>query len=78
MTNEILKRKELANRFKHYPSTGSAGATAAKHQNIRHNALKFAETIELYTPYCREQDLAVSKIEEAMFWANAAIARYQV
>lgn len=26
-------------------------------------------------PSCRESSLAITKLEEAMFWANAAIAR---
>lgn len=29
------------------------------------------------TPKSREQSLAITKVEEAMFWANAAIARNQ-
>ena len=27
------------------------------------------------TPECREQTIAVNKLQEAMFWANAAVAR---
>ncbi|WP_406501815.1 hypothetical protein OHA04_34460 [Streptomyces sp. NBC_01590] len=34
-----------------------------------------AATIADVCPAGREQDLAITKIEEAMFWANAAIAR---
>ena len=33
------------------------------------------ELVEVTGPPCREQSLAITALEEAMFWANAAIAR---
>lgn len=49
--------------------------TRQKHEFIRTTAAHFAEGVEELLPECRERSLAVTKIEEAMFWANAAIAR---
>lgn len=34
-----------------------------------------AQVVLNVTPASREQSLALTKLEEAMFWANAAIAR---
>ena len=33
------------------------------------------ELVEVTGAPCREQSLAITALEEAMFWANAAIAR---
>lgn len=45
------------------------------HQKIRGNARIFAVVINEFCPDGREKALALTKIEEAMMWANAAIAR---
>ena len=42
---------------------------------IRAAAKAFADVIENLTPQSREQSLAITKIEESVFWANASIAR---
>jgi len=38
-------------------------------------ALFLAEKIDQVAPDCREKSLAVTHLEEAVFWANAAVAR---
>jgi hypothetical protein len=43
-------------------------------QGVRDMAEDFTEQLELLPP-SRERSLAATKIEEAMFWANAAISR---
>ena len=48
-----------------------------RHEIIRAEARRLASVIHDLTPSSREQALAMTKCEEAMFWANAAIARYQ-
>jgi hypothetical protein len=42
---------------------------------IRAEGKALARTIATLTPMSREQSLALTKLEEAIFWANAAIAR---
>lgn len=43
---------------------------------IREDAKQLAYTIVKETPECREQSLALNKLEEAVMWANAAVARH--
>lgn len=45
------------------------------HQQIRDMHKALAIQISKHTPVCREQALAITKLEESMMWANAAIAR---
>lgn len=42
---------------------------------IRDNAKNFAITIDNIAPDSREKSIALTKLEEAVFWTNAAIAR---
>jgi hypothetical protein len=42
---------------------------------IRGQAKEMAEAINNCTPYSREQSLALTHLEQAVMWANAAIAR---
>lgn len=46
-----------------------------KYENIRKNGLAFAELIDAMCPDSREKSLAITALEEAVMWANAAIAR---
>ncbi|MFB5557631.1 Acb2/Tad1 domain-containing protein [Bacillus cereus] len=43
--------------------------------DIRNQALLFATVIDGLCPNSREKSLALTKLEEAVFWANASIAR---
>ena len=51
------------------------GDQPARYANLRADAKKFAEYIVDNTPESREQSLALTNLEQAVFWANAAIAR---
>ena len=63
---------DLENRFNyHKPDEIKVG----QHELVRNECLKLARVIVVTTPEGREQSLAITKIEEAMFWANAALAR---
>lgn len=48
---------------------------AQKYENIRKNALTFAELIDALCPDSREKALAITALEETVMWANASIAR---
>ena len=45
------------------------------HEVVREQVAIAANAWEANLPECRERSLAITKLEEAMFWANAAIAR---
>lgn len=65
--------QDLENRFTyHAPKPGQP----EKYQEIRSMALEFASLVTLQAPVSWEASLALTKIEEAVFWANAAIARH--
>jgi len=46
-----------------------------RYQAIRTKAEELAELIVASTPTSREQSLALTKLEETVFWANVSIAR---
>lgn len=46
-----------------------------KYQAIREKAKELAYLIQELVPPCREQSLAMTKLEECSMWANAGIAR---
>ena len=47
-----------------------------KYVKIRDTAKEFAILVNELVPQSREQSLAFTKLEEAVMWANAGIARY--
>lgn len=46
-----------------------------RYQELRDKAKEFAYLIEQLCPNSREKSLAMTKLEESCFWANASIAR---
>jgi len=68
-----MKAEELKHRFQFHPA--DSDNTKAAHQDVREVLLTAAEHVEEVVPEGREQSLAITKLEEAMFWANAGIAR---
>jgi len=67
-----MNQADLENRFTHHLP---AGNQAQKYEAIRKQGLAMAEFIVATSPESREQSLAITKLEEVVFWANAAIAR---
>lgn len=63
---------ELVVRFTYHPPRGDQ---LPRFSDIRAQAHALAQRIVETTPGCREQSLAITAIEEAVMWANAAIAR---
>lgn len=66
------QEKDLDNRFTYHSPFGDLQERYAR---IRGKLLDMAKDIVRVTPKGREQSLALTHLEEAMFWANAAIAR---
>lgn len=63
---------DLANRFTYHPPRPGQPET---YQALRDTAHAFALDIVEAAPRSRERSLALTKLEEAVMWANAAIAR---
>lgn len=63
---------ELENRFTYHAPFGTQ---SQRYEQIWHEAYLLAELLISMTPKCREQSLALTHLEEAVFWANASIAR---
>ena len=51
------------------------GDQQERYEDIREKARELAELIERCCPVSREKSLAHTKLEEAVMWANASIAR---
>ena len=67
-----ISAKELEVRFTyHEPKEGQP----AKYQDIRNAVWEAAFIITNICPESREKSLAITKLEEAVFWANSAVAR---
>lgn len=65
--------EDLAHRFNYHPP--KTGRRVSQHENVRAMCLDIATSMDEALPDGREKSLAITKIEEAMFWANAALAR---
>lgn len=63
---------DLQNRFTYHPPKGDQ---AVHYSEIRRGGLALAGLIDDLAPDSREKSLAITKLEEAVMWANAAIAR---
>jgi hypothetical protein len=67
-----MENAQIENNFTyHAPKEGQP----SRYEQIREEGKRLAYNIKNLTPESREQSLAFTKIEEAIFWANAAIAR---
>lgn len=72
-----LKEKEIEdilNRFTYHPPNGDQ---AERYGGIRETTKMIALGTCQQCPDCRERSLALTHLEEFVFWANAAIARHE-
>lgn len=67
-----MTHEEMMVRFTYHPPKGDQ---AERYQAIRDAVHEAAKLINELTPESREQSLAFTALEEAAFWANAAVAR---
>jgi hypothetical protein len=68
------QRKDLDNRFTYHQPKETQGD---RYVFLREHARALAEDIVCCAPPSREQALALTNLEQAIFWANAAIARHE-
>lgn len=67
-----MDNEDIEKRFTYHKPTENK---ASKYETIRDQAKELAYLIEELVPNGREKALALTKIEEAVMWANAGIAR---
>lgn len=70
----MIDRQDLLNRFTFHPVDSED--TARTYELIRHNARELALGLTEICPSSRELSLAVTHLEQVVFWANAAVARH--
>lgn len=64
-------KDQIENNFKyHAPKPGQQ----EKYEDIRIRARNFAKLIQIHCPHSRERELAMTKLEEAVMWANKSIS----
>lgn len=68
----MITNEELESRFSYH---APKDVQPERYERIRYKALMLAAYINEKCPESREKSLALTKIEEAVMWANAAIAR---
>ena len=68
-----MNQKRLDWDFSYHPP--ATPERQASHEIVRNACIKLAEFLNQHVPDSREKSLAITKLEEVMFWANAAIAR---
>lgn len=64
--------EQIEKAFTYHPPKGDQ---SSRYHQIRAEAKALALTIDRESPNSREKSLALTKLEEAVMWANAAIAR---
>lgn len=68
----MTQSHDLENIFTYHAPTDAQKVT---YELIRNEAKNLAGTILQECPQSRERSLAMTKVEEAVMWANSAIAR---
>lgn len=65
---------DLLNRFTFHPVANPQQGEL--YSEVRGKALSLAQWLDHIAPDSRELSLAITKLEEVVFWTNAAIARH--
>lgn len=66
-------RADIKRRFTHHPPRNDADVH--QHESVRLAMMEVALDVDEKMPPSREKSLAITKLEEAMMWANAGLAR---
>lgn len=70
-----MKQGEIDHRFAFHAAPDEEKRNA--HTSVRSAMEGAAQVLEHLHPHdCREKSLAITHLEEAMFWGNAALARH--
>lgn len=64
---------DIEHRFAFHPATTEEKRD--EHTSVRQNCRQLADFLNEKLPEGREKSLAITRLEEVMFWGNAAIAR---
>lgn len=65
--------EDIAHRFAFHPATTDEKRDA--HTSVRQQCRQLADSLNEQLPEGREKSLAITHLEEVMFWGNAALAR---
>lgn len=68
-----MKTEDITHRFDYWPPRSVQRRNA--HEDVRSLLRDVAHELNHLMPEGREASEAISKLEEAQFWANAALAR---
>ena len=66
-----MAMEDIASRFKFVKMTDEQKRASEK---IQEEVLNLADITDIYCPDSREKSLALTKLQEFMFWANACIS----
>jgi len=67
-----MRQTDIDNNFIYH---ASSPRQVKIYENLRNNGKELVEYINSICPDGREKSVAITKIEEAIMWANASIAR---
>lgn len=64
---------DIEHRFAFHAATSNEKRDA--HSSVRQQCKRLADALNEQLPEGREKSLAITNLEQAMFWGNAALAR---
>lgn len=68
-----MSPEDIEHRFAFHPALTEEKRDA--HTSVRQQCRRLADGLNAALPEGRDKSTAIAKVEEAMFWANAALAR---
>jgi hypothetical protein len=68
-----IGQEDLGNRFNYHPPQTKQREN--EHSDVRQGCFVLALNLDALLPDGREKSLAITHLEQVMFWANASLAR---